>query len=63
MAKSEGTNVTKAKGRIDRAESLYKEAQASFDKKDFGTIKPKITASQNMADKAREALSEAQSGS
>jgi outer membrane lipoprotein SlyB len=63
MAKSEGTNVTKAKGRIDRAESLYKEAQASFDKKEFGTIKPKITASQNMVEKAREALSEAQSGS
>ncbi len=32
MAKSEGTNVTKAKGRIDRADTLYKEAQASFDK-------------------------------
>jgi hypothetical protein len=63
MAKSEGTNVTKAKGRIDRAESLYKEAQASFDTKEFGTIKPKVTAAQNMVDKAREALSEAQSGS
>jgi outer membrane lipoprotein SlyB len=63
MAKSEGTNVTKAKGRIDRADSLYKEAQASFDKKEFGTIKPKITAAQNMVEKAREALSEAQSGS
>lgn len=63
MAKSEGTNVTKPKGRIDRAESLYKEAQASFEKKDFGTIKPKITAAQNMVEKAREALSEAQAGS
>jgi outer membrane lipoprotein SlyB len=63
MAKSEGANVTKAKGRIDRADSLYKEAQASFDKKEFGTIKPKITAAQNMVEKAREALSEAQSGS
>lgn len=63
MAKSEGTNVTKPKGRIDRAESLYKEAQASFDKKEYTTIKPKITAAQNMVDKAREALSEAQSGS
>ncbi len=61
MAKSEGTNVTKAKGRIDRAESMYKEAQASFDKKDYGTIRPKVTASQNMVDKAREALAEAQS--
>lgn len=60
MAKSEGTNVTKAKGRIDRAENLYKEAQASFDKKEFGTIKPKATAAQNMVEKAREALSEAQ---
>jgi len=60
MAKSEGTNVTKAKGRIDRAESLYKEAQASFDKNEFGTIKPKVTAAQNMVDKAREAHSEAQ---
>ena len=63
MAGSEGTNVTKPKGRIDRAENLYKEAQASFDKKEYGTIKPKITAAQNMVEKAREALSEAQSGS
>jgi predicted lipid-binding transport protein (Tim44 family) len=62
MAKSEGTNVTKAKGRIDRAEALYKEAQTSFDKKEFGTIRPKITAAENMVGKAREALSEAQSG-
>jgi chromosome segregation ATPase len=62
MAKSEGTDVTKAKGRIDRAESLYKDAQASFDKKEFGTIKPKITAAQNMVEKAREALAEAQAG-
>jgi hypothetical protein len=63
MAGCEGTNVTKPKGRIDRAENLYKEAQAAFDKKDFTTIKPKITAAQNMVEKAREALSEAQSGS
>jgi outer membrane lipoprotein SlyB len=63
MAKSEGTNVTKPKGRIDRAENLYKEAQASFDKKEYTTVKPKITAAQNMVDKAREALSEAQLGS
>jgi outer membrane lipoprotein SlyB len=60
MAKCEGTSVTKAKGRIDRADSLYKEAQASFDKKEYAMIKPKITASQNMVVKAREALSEAQ---
>jgi uncharacterized protein YcfJ len=63
MARSEGTNVTKPKGRIDRAESLYKEAQASFDKKEYTMIKPKITAAQNMVDKAREALSLALSGS
>jgi len=63
MAGSEGTNVTKPKGRIDRAEVLYKEAQAAFDRKEFGTIKPKITAAQNMVEKAREALSQAQSGS
>jgi predicted lipid-binding transport protein (Tim44 family) len=63
MAKSEGTNITKPKGRIDRAENLYKEAQASFDKKEYTIIKPKITAAQNMVEKAREALSEAQSGS
>ena len=60
MAQSEGTNVTKAKGRIDRAEALYKEAQASFDKKEYGTVRPKITAAQNMVEKAQEALSEAQ---
>jgi outer membrane lipoprotein SlyB len=63
MAKSEGTNVSKPKGRIDRAENLYKEAQAAFDKKDYTTVKPKITAAQNMVDKAREALTQAQSGS
>jgi uncharacterized protein YcfJ len=62
MAKSEGTNVTKAKGRIDRADSLYKEAQASLDKKEYTTIKPKVTAAQSIVEKAREALSEAQSG-
>jgi hypothetical protein len=60
MAKSEGTNVTKAMGRIDRADALYKEAQASFDKKEYATLKPKIIAAQNIVDKAREALSEAQ---
>jgi len=59
MAKCEGTDIKKAKGRIDRADILYKEAQASFDKKEYSMIKPKITASQNMVDKAREALSEA----
>ena len=63
MAKSEGANVTKPEGRIDRAENLFKEAQESFDKKEYTTIKPKITAAQNMVDKAREALSEVQSGS
>jgi len=63
MAGSEGTNVTKPKGRIDRAENLYKEAQASFDKKEYGMIKPKVTAAQNMVEMARKALSEAQSGS
>lgn len=62
MAKSEGADVTKAKGRIDRADVLYKEAQASFDKKEFATIKPKITAAESMVGKAREALSEAQAG-
>jgi outer membrane lipoprotein SlyB len=61
MAKCEGTNVTKAKGRIERADNLYKEAQASFDKKEYSMIKPKITASLNMVEKAREALSEVQS--
>ena len=63
MAKSEGINVTKAKGRIDRAEALYKEAQASFDKKEYGTIRPKVTAAERMVEKASEALSESQEGS
>jgi predicted lipid-binding transport protein (Tim44 family) len=60
MAKCEGSNVTKARGRIDRAESLYKDAQSAFDRKEYTTIKPKITASRNMVEKAREALSELQ---
>ena len=63
MAGSEGTNVTKAKGRIERADSLYKEAQVSFDKKEFGMIKPKVTAAQDIVEMARKALEEAQSGS
>jgi len=57
MAKCEGTNITKTKGRIDRADALYKEAHASFDKKEYGTIKPKITPATNMVNKARETLS------
>ncbi len=60
MAKCEGVNVTKARGRIDRAENLYKEAQASFEKSEYTAIKPRITAARNMVDKAREALSETQ---
>jgi outer membrane lipoprotein SlyB len=63
LAKSEGTNVTKAKGRIDRAEALYKDAQVAFDKKEYGTIKPKVTAAQSMVEKASEALSAAHEGS
>jgi hypothetical protein len=61
MAKCEGSNVTKAKGRIDRAEILYKEAQILFEKRDFTMVKPKITAAQNIVEKAREALAETQS--
>ena len=60
MAKYEGSNVTIARGRIERAENFYKEAQASFEKNDYTAIKPRITAARNMVDKAREALSEAQ---
>jgi len=60
MAKCEGTNITKGKGWIDWADALYKEAQASFDKKEYDTIKPKITAAKNMGEKTREAFSEAQ---
>jgi hypothetical protein len=37
------------------------QAQASIDKKEYTTIKPTITAAQNMVDKSWEALSEAQS--
>ncbi len=36
MAGSEGTNVTKAKRRIDRADSLYKEARHPLTKKSSG---------------------------
>ena len=60
MPKCEGVNIAKAMGQIDQADSLYKEARVSFDKKEYTVIKPKITASQNMVEKAREALSQAQ---
>jgi hypothetical protein len=60
MAGCEGSNVTKAKGRIDRTESLFKEAQASFERKEYTTIKPRITATLNMVEKAHETLSETQ---
>jgi predicted lipid-binding transport protein (Tim44 family) len=56
VAKSEGGTITKPKARIDRAEALYKEAQSAFDKKEYTTIKPKVTAAQNMVDKARDVL-------
>jgi predicted lipid-binding transport protein (Tim44 family) len=54
------SNVNIARGRIDRAENLYEEGQESFEKNEYTTIKPRITAARNMVDKAREALSEAQ---
>ena len=57
MAKSEGGKIAKPKARIDRAESLYREASAAFEKKEYSGIRPKVTAAQNMVDKARETLS------
>jgi len=57
LVKSEGGNAARPKARIDRAESLYKEAQAAFEKKDYATIRPKVTAAQSMVEKAQEALS------
>jgi hypothetical protein len=47
MAKCEGSNVTVARGRVDCAENLYEEAQASFEKNEYTTIKPRITAARN----------------
>lgn len=58
VAKAEGGTITKPKVRIDRAEALYKEAQAALDKKEYTAIKPKVTAAQNLVDKARETLAE-----
>jgi len=57
LAKSEGTDIAKPKARLDRAESLYKEAQVSLEKGDYTSIRPKITAAQNMVDKAKETMS------
>ena len=56
LSRSEGGKVAKPKARIDRAEALYKEAQSAFEKKDYAPIKPKVTAAQNMVEKARELL-------
>jgi outer membrane lipoprotein SlyB len=58
VAKSEGAKIEKPKARFDRAEKLYQEAQAAFDKKEFLSIKPKVTAAQSMVDKARELMAE-----
>ena len=63
MANSEETNGSKPMDRIDRARTLDKEAQVSFERKEYRMIRQQITAAQNMVEKAREALSEAQSGS
>jgi len=57
LAKSEGVSIIKPKARIDRAEKLYQEAQASLEKKEYSSIKPKITAARDMVDKAKEAMS------
>lgn len=60
LAKGEGGAVAKPKARIDRANTLYLEAQAAFDKKEYATIKPKVTAALSMVDKARETMAEGQ---
>jgi outer membrane lipoprotein SlyB len=57
LAKREGGKIAKPKARIDRAEALYKEAQAAFEKKEYAAIRPKVTAAQTMVDKAQETLS------
>lgn len=56
IAKSEGGKVAKPAARIDRADKLYKEACAALEKKEYTSIKPKITAAQSMVDKARDTL-------
>jgi outer membrane lipoprotein SlyB len=56
VAKSEGAKIEKSKARFDRAEKLFQEAQAAFDKKEYMSIKPKVTAAQSMVDKARELM-------
>jgi hypothetical protein len=58
VAKGEGAKMEKPKARLDRAEKLYREAQAAFNKKEFSSIKPKVTAAQSMVDKARELMVE-----
>jgi len=58
VAKDEGAKIEKPKARLDRAEKLYREAQAAFDKKEFSSIKPRVTAAQSMVDKARELMAE-----
>ena len=60
LAKDEGTDITKPKARIDRAQNLYKEAQDALAKNDYPSIKPRITAAEAMVEKAKETLSEAQ---
>jgi len=56
VVKSEGGSVIKPKARTDRAEALYREAQSFFEKKEYSGIRPRVTAAQNMVDKAREML-------
>jgi outer membrane lipoprotein SlyB len=63
LATSEGGEITKPKARIDRANALYQEAQVAFDKKEYISIKPKVTAAQSMVDKARELMAEVAAGS
>jgi len=56
LAELEGTDVKKARVRVERAEKLHKEACDALEKHDYMVVKGKMRAAQTMVEQARDLL-------